>query len=119
MPYKDGVVPNVQVVCDSVMNVEIFCHSKTFKHSSVILSAQYIGEEISREREDKDEQKVVANIHYGWWRVVVEVREVGVGFKKCNKLISILKGWRFNCIRFLFKFGFELTFLPPPCTDQQ
>ena len=63
MPYKDGVVPKVSVVCDGVMNVKIFCHSKTFKHSSVILSAQYIGEEISREREDKDERKVVANFH--------------------------------------------------------
>ena len=40
---------------------------------------------------------------------------VEVGFKKRNKVISILKGWRFNCIRFLYKFGFELTFLPPPC----
>ena len=52
-----------ETVCDDVMDVEIFCHSKTFKHSSVILSAQYIGEEISREREDKDEREVAANFH--------------------------------------------------------
>ena len=108
-----GLFPGT--ICDDVMDVEIFCHSKTFKHSSVILSAQYIGEELSREREDKDERKVVANFQWGFV-VVVEVM-VRFGFKNCNKLISILKGWRFNCIRFLYKFGFELTFLPPPCTD--
>ena len=102
------------------MNVKIFCHSKTFKHSSVILSAQYIGEEISRQREDKDERKVVASSDY--YNIRFEGGGGGggeVGFKKCNKVISILKGWRFNCIRFLYKFGFEVTFLPPPCTGQQ
>lgn len=69
----ETIVLEVRVVCDGVMNVKIFCHSKTFKHSSVILSAQYIGEEISREREDKDERKAVENFHKEGFMVVVEV----------------------------------------------